>query len=593
MGKRFLVTMLCWSVGHVMAQTTYSKEIEAQIKQVENNLAGRVIINGKPDNIIDRMAYYKVKGVSIAVVKNYKVIWAKGYGWADEGEKRPVTTKTLFVPGSISKSFNAVGVLKLAQDKKLDLNTDINHYLKSWKFPYDSVSKGKKITLMHLLSHSAGLSFHGSDGYSRAVKIPTLQQILDGKPPSSSLRVHSEFEPGLYHQYSNGGIVMTQLMVSDITNQPYEKFMYDHVLKPLGMTNSFFNQPPPKNKLKLLATGYNEDGTELATKFNIIPEQAAGGLWTTPTEVCKFIIETQLAYEGKSSKVLSSEMTKLQLTPTVDAVSALGIFIDKRGETKYFTHDARNYGYSGVYYGSMEGGNGVAVFLNSDNVNLLPEIANSVATVYQWKDFYNPVYKDEITVSESILEKYSGIYHFDNKLASVYKKQDGYYYWTDGMSSKMHFSSEQEFFNQEFSAVKTFVQDASGNVTGFRRKVGDKEYPFATKITNIDTLKAPIDQINALAWHLLENKQFDQAINYLKRGTVLDLNDLSLTINLAHGYLFNNEHNKAIKLYMAHLNKDIVPGVSFKDMLKQDFVFFKKNGFDQSLMDKVFAELRL
>ncbi|MBK6997088.1 MAG: beta-lactamase family protein [Lewinellaceae bacterium] len=444
--KKIIALSLLWlSIGHLMAQKTYSKEIEEQIKQFENSLSGRVIINGKPDNILDRMAYFKVKGLSIAVVENYKVIWAKGYGWADEKEKRPVTTQTLFVPGSISKSLNAVGVLKLAQDKKLDLNTDINTYLKSWKFPYDSISKGKKITLMHLLSHSAGLSFHGSDGYSRAVKIPTLQQILDGKPPSSSLSVRSEFEPGLYHQYSNGGIVITQLIISDVTNQPYEKFMYNNVLKPFGMTKSFFNQPPPNNKLKLLATGYEADGTELATKFNIIPEQAAGGLWTTPTEICKYIIETQLAYEGKSSKVLSPEMTRLQLTPTVDAVSALGIFIDKRDETKYFTHDARNYGYSGVYYGSMEGGNGVAVFINSYDVSLLPEIANSVATVYKWKDFYNPVYRNEITVPESILEKYTGIYLFEGKLASVFKKGDGYYYWTDGLSSKMHFSTEQEF----------------------------------------------------------------------------------------------------------------------------------------------------
>ncbi|WP_428654413.1 serine hydrolase [Runella sp.] len=584
MKKAFLSITLWLSIGHLMAQTTYSKEIEEQIKQVENNLAARVIINGKADNILERMAYFKVKGLSIAVIDNYKVVWAKGYGWADEKEKRPVTTETLFEPGSISKSLNAVGVLKLAQVKKLDLNTDINTYLKSWKFPYDTLSKGKKITLTHLLSHSAGISFNGSLGYTRKSKIPTLAEILDGKAPSNSPGVRSEFEPGLQHQYSNGGIVMTQLMITDITKQPYAQFMYDNVLKPLGMTQSFFNQPPPNNKLKWIATGYTADGIELATKFNIIPEQSAGGLWTTPTELCKYIIETQMAYQGKSSKVLSPEMTKLRLTPTVDEVSALGVFIDKRGETKYFTHDARNYGFCGVYYGSMEGGKGVAIFLNSDNVSLLPEIVNSVATVYKWKEFYNPVFRKEITLSESILEKYKGVYLFDNKLASVFKKKDGYYYWTDGLSSKMHFSSEKEFFNQEFRAEKTFVSDAAGNITGFIRKVDGKEYPFAIKITNADTLKAPANQINNLAWHLLENKQYEEAINYLKRGILLEPNDKSAVINLAHCYLFKNEYDKAIKLYTEHLNKD---------MLKQDFVFFKKNGFDASLMDKVFAELKM
>lgn len=591
--KILLSISFCLTVGNVLAQTKYSKEIETQIKQFENNLSGRVIINGKPDNILDRMAYYKVKGVSIAVIENYQLVWAKGYGWADEKERRPVTPSTLFIPGSISKTFNAIGVLKLAQERKLDLNTDINTYLKSWKFPYDSISKGKKITLMHLLSHSAGLSFHGSDGYSRTSKIPTLQQILDGRPPSSSLSVRSEFEPGLYHQYSNGGIVITQLMVTDITKQPYEKFMYNNVLKPLGMTNSFFNQPPPNDKLHLIATGYNEDGTALATKYNIIPEQAAGGLWTTPSEVSKFIIETQLAMEGKSSKVLSAEMTKLQLTTTVDEVSALGIFIDKRKNTKYFTHDARNYGYCGVYYGSMEGGNGVVVFANSYNVGLLPEIANSIASIYKWKDFYTPVYKNEISVPESILKKYNGVYLYEGKLASVFKKQDGYYYYADGFASKMHFSSEFDFFNQEFPSEKSFIIDGLGNATGYERKLNGLERPPATKVGRVDTLKANQGELNAIGWHLLEVKNFSEAILYLKRATELEPNDIGAINNLAHGYLFNNEYKRAIALYQQFIVKGSIDQVVPKEIIKNDFVYFQKIGFDKKILEKAKAELKL
>lgn len=124
--------------------TTYSKEVESQIKQVENNLAGRVKIEGEQWNITDRMNYFKFYGVSIAVIQDFKVVWAKGYGWADISEKRPVTENTLFQVASVSKSINSMGVLKLVQDKKLDLHTDINEYLTSWKFPYDTVSNGKK-----------------------------------------------------------------------------------------------------------------------------------------------------------------------------------------------------------------------------------------------------------------------------------------------------------------------------------------------------------------------------------------------------------------------------------------------------------------
>ena len=181
--KLLLLITLGLSVQFLLAQTPYSKEVGEQIKQVENHLAGEVKIYGvKDNNILDRMEFYKVKGLSIAVIQNYKIVWAKGYGWADEEEKRPVTTATLFEPGSISKSFNALGILKLVQDTKLDLNTDINTYLKSWKFPYDSLAGNKKITLANLLSHTAGLTVRGFPGYNRKDTIPALPQILDGSP---------------------------------------------------------------------------------------------------------------------------------------------------------------------------------------------------------------------------------------------------------------------------------------------------------------------------------------------------------------------------------------------------------------------------
>lgn len=592
--KKLLLTLsLCSVIGSLFAQTTYSKEVEEQIKQVENNLSSRLILNDKPDNILDRMAHYNVKGVSIAVIENYKVIWAKGYGWADENEKRPVTPSTLFMPGSISKSINAMGILKLVQDKKLDLFTDINTYLTSWKFPYDSISNGKKITLSHLLSHSAGLSFHGSDGYSRTAKIPTLQQILDGEPPSSSLKIRSDFEPGLYHQYSNGGIVITQLMLTDVTKQPYEKFMYNTVLKPLGMTNSFFNQPPPKNKVKLLATGYNEDGTELATKYNIIPEQAAGGLWTTPSDVSKFVIETQLALEGKSSKILSTDMTKLQLTPTVDPVSALGVFIDKRGDTKYFTHDARNYGYSGVYYGSMEGGNGVVIFTNSYNVGLLPELANSVASVYKWKEFHNPKQINTVSVPDATTQKYLGVYLYDGKIAEVTKESDGMYFWTANQNSKMYFTSEIDFENIEFTAEKTFIVDSLGNAIGYKRKVNGTEFSPALKVLQIDSLKADSEQMISYGWHLLETKRLDKAIFFLEKELKLQPENNTVRGYLAHCYLFHNEYDKAIKLYTNYLNNKNENSSDLKEWLKWELDYFKKKDFDKALIDKAIFDLKL
>lgn len=589
----FTVMFFPWLTAAI-AQQPYSKAVNKQIAQVENNLSGRIIIDGKSYNILERMKHYNVKGLSIAVVNNYKLVWAKGYGWADEKEKRVVTTKTLFKPGSISKSLNAVGVLKLVQDGKLDLYKDINEYLRSWQFPYDSLSKRKKITLANLLSHTAGLSVYGGfPGYNSNGKIPSVPEILDGAAPANTPPVRSLFEPGQEFQYSGGGTIISQLIITDVTKQPYEKFMSDSVLIPIGMIHSYYSAAPPAgDRLKKIATGYTKAGVEVDATFNVYPEQAPMGLWTTPTELCNYLVETQLAYEGKSSKVLHEETARLHLTPYIDHSSALGTFVQERNGAKYFFHDAGNEGYRGLYFGSMEGGNGFVAFVNSDDGDIIIELLNSVALVYNWKGFDKPVNVPTIKIPETTAQKYPGVYLYEGKIAEVTKKQDGLYYWAAGRDCKMYFTSDSDFINMEFLAEKSFIKDAAGNVTGYKRKANGTEYSPATKVTRVDTLKADAGQINNFGWHLLETKRFNEAIVYLNRGTALEPNDNSARINLAHSYLFNNEHEKAIKLYKACVEEK-TDGQSLKDTIKQDFDFFRKNGFDKVLVEKAAKELAL
>jgi CubicO group peptidase (beta-lactamase class C family) len=173
-------------------------EVEERIRQVENSLTptlvfGDSILNG---NITKRMEELHTRGVSIAVVRNYKIDWAKGYGWADSVEGREVTPNTRFQAASISESLNSLGVLRLVQLGKIDPEADINSYLRTWKFPYDTVAKDKKINLYNLLSHSAGLDIHGFPGYERGVAIPNIYQVLKGEKPANTKKVRSLFEPG-------------------------------------------------------------------------------------------------------------------------------------------------------------------------------------------------------------------------------------------------------------------------------------------------------------------------------------------------------------------------------------------------------------
>lgn len=466
-----LVAYFLAIVASSCAQTTrVPPDVQTRIEQVEESLAGAVVLEGeKRWTLEERMKFYNIKGLSIAVVKDYKLDWAKAYGWADEAEHRKATTETVFQAASISKSLNAVGVLKLAQDGKLDLNADINTYLTSWKFPYDSLTKGKRITLTELLSHTAGLTVHGFPGYAQGEPIPSVPEILDGKKNSHSPAVRSKFEPGLRVEYSGGGTTISQCLVTDLTHMPYDKYMWLNVLQPLGMTYSFYTQPPPDSRKATLATGYMGDGQELKGKYLIHPEQAAAGLWTNPTDLAKYIIETQLSWKGKSAKVLSSANTKLRLTPVLGE-AGLGVFVTHRGTDLFFEHGGSNVGFRCVYMGGVESGNGVAIMVNSENDGILRELVNSVALVYEWQGDYGGKVKKLVTLPPAQLKALEGYYElegnkdlhlqFTAKNNQLILKQ----LW-DNREVTFDAESELEFFNRQFPFPLKFSKDASGKVS--------------------------------------------------------------------------------------------------------------------------------
>ncbi len=481
----FLSLFVCILTSNLSAQnnTTYSKEVQAKIKQFEKNSGLWVQIENRHFTLADRMKSNHVNGVSIALIKDYKIEWAKGYGWADSAQQRPVTTNTLFQAGSISKSLNGVGILKLVQEGKLSLDSDINTYLRSWKFPYDSLSKGKKITIANLLSHTAGLTVHGFDGYEKGDTIPTLIQILNGEKPANSKAIRSMYEPSLRSQYSGGGTTISQLILQDVTGQPYDTYMRENVLNPMGMSNSSYTQPPPAIKEGLLATGYYNDGSPVKGKYHIYPEQAAAGLWTNPTDLAKYIIETQLSLQGKSNKVLSPETTRLRLSPYIDNAAALGVFIIKKGAERYFNHDGSDEGFVAAYYGSMENGNGAVVMANTDNGSLLGEIVNSLASVYGWKDFYTPKIKKVVTVNNEILRSYAGNYKLHRDTLNIALEKKGLMLRMNSRTKyKIYFTSDTDFFILEIAGSEVkFTKDKNNKVSGF--EIDDNGYKMqAVKI---------------------------------------------------------------------------------------------------------------
>lgn len=375
-----------------LSLNSFAQEVNDKIKLFENDLNYWDKSKTKKWSLKERMAFYNVNAVSVAVIKDYKIEWIMAYGYADASEKKLATTETLFQAASISKSLNSLGILKLVEEGKLSLDDDINNYLKDWKFPYDSVTKGKKITISNLLNHTAGLSVGGFGGYEKGNDLPTTIETLDGLKPSNSVAVRSLFEPGLKFQYSGGGTTISQLILENATGEKYEDYMMKNVLIPLGMNNSFFNQPSAKEREYLLATGYNND-KEVKGKYHIYPEKAAAGLWTNPTDLSKYIIETQLSLQGNSNKILSKEMS----VKRVD--NNFGVFSNDFKGVKYFGHSGGNEGFVCHYIGSFEDGNGVVVMTNGRNMKLVEEVVNSIASINNWKNYPLEPQKESISLT--------------------------------------------------------------------------------------------------------------------------------------------------------------------------------------------------
>lgn len=432
MKKILLVFFAFLSMSCFSQQTVNDK-----IKLFENNLNHWDTSKDKKWTLKERMAFYNVNAVSIAVINNYKVEWVKVYGYADASEKKLATPQTLFQAASISKSINSLGILKLVEEGKLDLNSDINNYLTDWKFPYDSVSKGKKISITNLLSHKAGLSIGGFPGYEKGKKLPTTIETLNGSKPSNTKAVRSIFEPGSKFQYSGGGTTISQLILENVTGEKYEDYMKKNILTPLGMSGSSFNQPPAKKDENLLSTGYYANGKQVEGKYHIYPEKAAAGLWTNPTDLAKYVIETQLSLLGKSNKILTMEMSKKRVE------NNLGVFLNDYKGVKYFGHSGGNEGFVCHYVSSLVDGNGLVVMTNGSSQRLLEEIVNSIASLNNWKNY--PLEPQKESISLTIRKE---CYKNIDKGIELYKKLK------KNNSTDYNFSSENELNSLGYELLK-------------------------------------------------------------------------------------------------------------------------------------------
>src|SRR5918997_689871 len=261
----FLPLSLALSLLIPFARPAAQETAEARRARVERGLVPPVLLKGGPAwSIEERLRQHKIPGASVAVIKDFKVEWARGYGVKDAETREPVTERTLFQAGSISKPVSAMAALKKVEQGRLSLDEDVNRKLVSWKLPDNEFTSKKKVTLANLLSHTAGLTVHGFPGYAAGEKLPTVPQVLDGAPPANTAPVRVDLEPGTRFRYSGGGTTVAQLLLTDTERKPFPDIARETVLAPLGMTDSTYEQPLPAGRARHAATGHRADGKPVA-----------------------------------------------------------------------------------------------------------------------------------------------------------------------------------------------------------------------------------------------------------------------------------------------------------------------------------------
>jgi CubicO group peptidase (beta-lactamase class C family) len=412
--KILALTIILCSMATAIAKPRISRQRseDARMEGVLSGLRPPVAIKGRPPvrwKLIEQMAQGHVPGISVAVIDNGRIAWARAFGVKQAGASDPVTTSTLFEAQSISKAVTATATLVLVNSGRLSLDESPNVYLKSWQLPYNEYQAQEKVTLRRILSHSAGINVGSFAGYRDGEPLPSLLQILDGEKPANNPPVRVDFTPGSKFRYSGGGAEVMQQLLMDVTGQPFPELMKRLILTPAGMTLSTYEQPLPEARWAEAARGHDGEGSIIEGKWPIQPEMAAGGLWTTPTELAKWALEITRAWKGDKSELFSKRIATEMLT-VQKAPYGLGVEVEGSGASLEFSHGGSNSGFRARLIMFPAVGKGAVIMANGDRADwIIGNLITSIASEYHWPRL-RQTEREVIPLSVAQLDALVGVY---------------------------------------------------------------------------------------------------------------------------------------------------------------------------------------
>jgi CubicO group peptidase (beta-lactamase class C family) len=400
------------------ASSTYAQDatVAARIRRIENGITTPVLVAGQPvhgTSLAQRMRQTRTPALSIAVINHGRIEWARAYGTLRAGGGAPADTATRFQAASISKPVAALGALLLAERGTLSLDGDVNDHLRSWRVPESAFTAREKVTLRRIVTHTAGLNVDHFPGYAAGAAVPTTVQVLDGASPANTPAVRVDTVPGARLRYSGGGPTIMQLMMEDVTGRPFAALMDETVLRPLGMMHSGFEQDVAPAAAARTAVAHDRQGAPLAGGWHRYPEMAAAGLWTTPSDLARFLLAVHRAHRGEGGVIppaLARQMLTLQAGDAGYGFG-LGLMVERSGTPAWsFGHGGVNDGYRAQAILFGETGMGVVIMTNGENgFDVGYDLMRAVAREYGWPA-WQPEVRTPAAMSPAALRDAPGLY---------------------------------------------------------------------------------------------------------------------------------------------------------------------------------------
>lgn len=461
-----------------------TSDLAGRINRIEQNLfmPSRISeYSAQKSSLLDAMERYGVPGVSVAVIHQGNIEWAKGYGVQDVETQVPVTIDTLFQAASISKPVTAAAVLRLVDAGQLDLDEDVNTTLRTWKITGTQLWQ-PRVTLRHLLCHGAGVTVHGFHGYAHDAVLPTLEQVLAGQRPANTDPIRVDTLPGAQFRYSGGGFCILQRLLMDVTGLPFPELMRDLVLDPVGMKQSTFHQPLPRALMERAATGHRNGAKPVAGKWHTYAEMAAAGLWTTPSDLARFVLALQRSWSGETGSLLSQAITRQMLTPQVVRFFGLSFWLTPQGvdygTTMRFTHPGGNEGFSCLLEAYCQEGLGAVAMTNVDQgMGKVEGLIPAIAQEYNWPGFL-PKAAGVPEQNSAFSDAYIGVYELRQGFTFTILKQAGSLFLkpTGQHELALFPESETAYRLNGIDATVTFVKEGlQQEVTSLLFKQNDVE----------------------------------------------------------------------------------------------------------------------